>query len=46
MKFVPNYNKPALFQVMASGLMGDKPSSKPIMTELTNAYMRDSASTS
>ena len=43
LKFVPNGsidNKPALVQIMAWHLPGDKPLSEPMLTQLTNAYMR------
>ena len=49
LKFVPKGlidNKPALVQIMAWGLTGDKPLSEPVMAFLTDAYMHHSASMS
>ena len=43
LKLVPRSpidNKPALVQVMAWHLTGDKPLPEPMMTQFTNAYMR------
>ena len=43
LKFVPRSlidNKPALLQVMAWRRIGDKPSSEPMLTRFTDAYMR------
>ena len=43
LKFVarsPIDHKPALVQVMASRRIGDKPLSKPMLTQFTYAYMR------
>ena len=42
---VPVNGKPALVQIVASRRTGDKPSSKPMMVYLIDAYMRRSAST-
>ena len=42
-KFVPRSqinNKPALVQVMAWHQIGDMPLSEPMLTRLTDAYMR------
>ena len=43
LKFVPRSqisNKPALVQVMAWHWIGNKPLSEPMLSRLTNAYMR------
>ena len=43
LKLVPRsliHNKPALVQVMAWHLTGDKPLPEPMITQFTNAYMR------
>ena len=43
LKFVPKgqiYNKSALAQIMAWRQIGDKPLSEPMLTWLTDAYMR------
>ena len=43
LKLVPKSpidNKPALVQVMAWRRAGDKPLPEPMMTQLTDAYMR------
>ena len=43
LKFVPRSpidNKPALVQVMACRLTGDKPLPKPMLTHFTDIYMR------
>ena len=43
LKFVPRGpidNNPALVQVMAWGLTGDKPLPEPMLTQFTDAYMR------
>ena len=43
LKFVPKgpiNNIPALSQIMAWRLSGDKPLSEPMLTQLTDAYMR------
>ena len=43
LKFVPRSlidNKPALLQVMAWRRIGDKPSSEPMLTRFTDAYMQ------
>ena len=34
------YNKPAMIQIMAWRRIGDKPSSEPMLTSSTDAYMR------
>ena len=49
LKFVPKVligNKPALVQIMAWRLTGDKPLSEPMMVNFADAYMRHSASMS
>ena len=43
MKFVPRSpidNKPALVQVMARHLTGNKPLPEPMMTQFTDTYMQ------
>ena len=43
LKFIPRSaidNKPALVRVMAWHRRGDKPSSEPMLTQFTDAYMR------
>ena len=43
LKFVPRSpinNKPALVQVMACRLTGDKPLPEPMLTQFADAYMR------
>ena len=49
LKCIPNTsidNKSALVQVMAWQRTGDKPLPEPVMTQITNVYMRHQASMS
>ena len=44
LRFVPKGpidNKPALVQVMAWHIIGDKPLPEPMLTQFTDAYMRN-----